>query len=193
MRRLARPRADPVEQPYISSVPTRHGRHLPQDSSRQKSMKNLATSTMQAVSSMTIMPPEPMIEPALGQGLVVDRHVKQLLGYAATRRATRLDRLEPAALRQPPPMSNTIWRRVRPIGTSISPVLTTAPVRANTFVPLSAPCRSSSAIARPAVMTAGMLANVSTLFMSVGSPTGPTRPGTAGAAWGCPSPPVSRR
>ena len=44
-------------------VPTRHGTHLPHDSSRQKSMKYFATSTMQDVSSMTIMPPEPMIEP----------------------------------------------------------------------------------------------------------------------------------
>ena len=45
-------------------VPTRHGTHLPHDSSRQKSMKYLATSTMHDVSSMTIMPPEPMNEPS---------------------------------------------------------------------------------------------------------------------------------
>ena len=45
------------------TVPTRHGTHLPHDSSRQKPMKYLATSTMHEVLSMTIMPPEPMIEP----------------------------------------------------------------------------------------------------------------------------------
>ena len=45
-------------------VPTRHGGHLPQDSSWQKSRKNRATSTMQVSSSMTIMPPEPMIAPS---------------------------------------------------------------------------------------------------------------------------------
>jgi len=44
--------------------PSRHGRHLPQDSSIRKWMKYLATSTMQESSSMTIMPPEPIIEPA---------------------------------------------------------------------------------------------------------------------------------
>src|ERR1019366_143280 len=44
-------------------VPARHGMHLPQDSLMQNSMKYLATSTMQDVSSMTIMPPEPMMEP----------------------------------------------------------------------------------------------------------------------------------
>ena len=46
-------------------VPTRQGTHLPHDSDMQKSMKNLATSTMQEVSSITIMPPEPMMEPTL--------------------------------------------------------------------------------------------------------------------------------
>ncbi len=48
---------------YSWVVPTRQGTHLPHDSSRQKSMKYLATSTMHDVSSMTIMPPEPMNEP----------------------------------------------------------------------------------------------------------------------------------
>src|SRR5579871_4974958 len=46
-------------------VPTRQGMHLPQDSVMQKSMKYLATSTMHELSSMTIIPPEPMIDPAL--------------------------------------------------------------------------------------------------------------------------------
>ena len=44
-------------------VPTRQGTHLPQDSSRMKSMKYLATLTMHDVSSMTIIPPEPMNDP----------------------------------------------------------------------------------------------------------------------------------
>ena len=45
-------------------VPLRQVKHFPQDSSLRKFMKYLATSTMQVSSSMTIMPPEPMIEPA---------------------------------------------------------------------------------------------------------------------------------
>ena len=49
----------------ICTVPARQGMHLPQDSSMQNSMKNRATSTIRVVSSMTIMPPEPMIEPSL--------------------------------------------------------------------------------------------------------------------------------
>ena len=49
---------------YICTVPTRQGTHLPQLSSMQNSMKNLATSTMHERSSMTIRPPDPMIEPS---------------------------------------------------------------------------------------------------------------------------------
>ena len=46
-------------------VPTRQGAHLPHDSVRQKSMKYLATSGMQEVSSITISPPDPIIDPTL--------------------------------------------------------------------------------------------------------------------------------
>ena len=49
---------------YIRCVPLRQVKHFPHDSSLRKFMKYLATSTMQVSSSMTIMPPEPMIEPA---------------------------------------------------------------------------------------------------------------------------------
>ena len=60
------------------TVPTRHGTHFPHDSSRQKSMKYLATSTMQEVWSITIMPPGAHDRSDLGQRLVVDGHVEVL-------------------------------------------------------------------------------------------------------------------
>ena len=44
-------------------VPTRQGVHLPQDSSTVKSRKKRAMSTIQLSSSITIRPPEPIIEP----------------------------------------------------------------------------------------------------------------------------------
>ena len=47
----------------IWAVPARQGMHLPQDSVMQNSMKNCATFTMHDVSSMTIMPPDPIIDP----------------------------------------------------------------------------------------------------------------------------------
>ena len=46
-------------------VPMRQGTHLPHDSSCVKLRKKRAMSTMHVFSSMTIMPPEPIIEPAL--------------------------------------------------------------------------------------------------------------------------------
>ena len=57
-RRLMR-----VSNRNICTVPARHGMHLPHYSSMQNSMKNFATSTMFVASSMTIMPPDPMMEP----------------------------------------------------------------------------------------------------------------------------------
>ncbi|MBA7536828.1 hypothetical protein ES705_29093 [subsurface metagenome] len=44
--------------------PSRQGTHFPQDSWERKSTKYLATSTIQVSSSITIIPPEPIIEPA---------------------------------------------------------------------------------------------------------------------------------
>src|SRR5208282_583492 len=46
-----------------ASLPSRHALHLPQDSSLVNWMKNFETSTMQVSSSITIIPPEPIIEP----------------------------------------------------------------------------------------------------------------------------------
>ena len=45
-------------------VPSRQGAHFPHDSSAVKVRKNLARSTMQVAESSTIIPPEPIIEPA---------------------------------------------------------------------------------------------------------------------------------
>ena len=56
---------DVVEQDRAACAsPSRHGVHLPHDSSLRKRRKYRATSTMQVCSSITIMPPEPIIEPA---------------------------------------------------------------------------------------------------------------------------------
>ena len=78
----------------------------------QKSMKYLATSTMQDVSSITIMPPEPMIEPTLRQRLVVHRHVEVLLGDASARRSACLHGLELPAVGNAAADLKTISRSV---------------------------------------------------------------------------------
>ena len=82
-------------------TPSRQGTHLPQDSLTRKFVKYLATSTMQLRSSMTIMPPEPIIEPILVSSSKSTPHVEILLGNAAARRSARLDRLELLAVGNP--------------------------------------------------------------------------------------------
>ena len=47
----------------ILFVPSRQGTHFPHDSFCVKFIKNLATSTIQVLSSITTRPPEPMIAP----------------------------------------------------------------------------------------------------------------------------------
>ena len=90
---------------------------------------------------------------------------------------------------RPPPISKTIWRRVRPIGTSISPVLVTAPVRAKTFVPLERSVPIALSQSPPRLITAGILAKVSTLFINVGQPQRPEAAGYGGRGFGVPLPP----
>jgi hypothetical protein len=46
------------------TAPTRHGVHLPHDSSAQNSIANRAIRAMSTVSSNTTMPPWPTIAPA---------------------------------------------------------------------------------------------------------------------------------
>src|SRR4030042_6566214 len=62
--RLPRPSVMSVRISSILSSPSRQGTHLPHDSSVRNFTKYLAMSTMQLSSSMTIMPPEPIIDPA---------------------------------------------------------------------------------------------------------------------------------
>jgi len=62
-RAVALPSTSLFSARYICTVPVRQGTHFPQDSSMQNSMKNRAISTIRVVSSITIMPPEPMMDP----------------------------------------------------------------------------------------------------------------------------------
>ena len=61
---MARPAVTSSRISHILCVPLRHVKHFPHDSSFRNFMKYFATSTMQVWSSMTIIPPDPMIEPA---------------------------------------------------------------------------------------------------------------------------------
>ena len=61
---LALPVSNPRQDSSRAPLPSRQTLHLPQDSSFVNWMKNFATSTIQVSSSITIMPPGPIIEPA---------------------------------------------------------------------------------------------------------------------------------
>src|SRR5262245_18233972 len=77
----------------------------------------------------------------------------------------------------PPPNSSTISRKVMPIGTSLGPVLRPLPAIAKTLVPLLFSVPIAANHSAPLRMIAGMLANVSTLLISVGQPHNPLSAG----------------
>ena len=147
-RRLAH--GDRVEQVGASaSVPTRHGTHLPHDSSRQKPMKNLATSTMQrrVVHHDHAARAHDRADPR--QRLVVDRHVEELGRDAAARRPPVCTALNARPSVMPPPISSTISRSVIPIGTSIRPVFGPCRRGRRPSCPCSSRCRSRRTTSAP--------------------------------------------
>ena len=98
-------------------------------------MKNLATSTMQSSSSRTIIPPEPMIEPAwvrVSKSMGVSSHFSGMQPPAGPPVWMAFSRFPPAT---PPPICSTTSRSVVPMGTSINPVWRPLPARAKTLVP----------------------------------------------------------
>src|SRR6478736_2768943 len=86
----------------------------------------------------------------------------------------------------PPPISSTICRNGIPIGTSMRPLLVILPVSAKTFVPLLFSVPKLAYHSAPLLMMGAMLANVSTLLMSVGQPQRPLSAGKGGRGRGVP-------
>ena len=94
--------------------------------------------------------------------------------------------LNAASPLMPPPISKITSFSVVPIGTSISPVCFTLPVSANAFVPglFSGPMLLNQSA--PSIMIIGTLANVSTLFNTVGFPNNPCSTVLGGFTLGIP-------
>ncbi len=69
--------------------PSRQGTHLPHDSSRKKPTRNRAMSTMQALSSSTMIPPVPIMIVSPGRSSRVDGQVEHRGRDAAARRPRR--------------------------------------------------------------------------------------------------------
>ena len=119
---------------------------------------------------MTIRPPEPMIEPTLGERLVVDRHVEVLGRDAAARRAAGLDRLErPAVGDAAADVEDDLAQRDAHRAPRSSPVLThLAGEREDLGALALRACRCAANQSPPLRMIGATLAKVSTLLMSVG-------------------------
>src|SRR5450759_3186248 len=120
----------------ICLMPARQGTHLPHDSSVRKSRKYLATSTIQVSSSITIIPPDPIIEPALVSSSKPTFKSNCSSGIHPPDGppvCTALNFLPPGI---PPPILKIISLRVVPMGTSTRPVLVIFPTRENILVPL---------------------------------------------------------
>ncbi|MBA7678163.1 hypothetical protein ES703_86435 [subsurface metagenome] len=77
-------------------------------------------------------------------------------------------------LGMPLPTSNIIWRRVVPMGTSTSPVLTILPARAKTAVPGLSFVPVTVNHSTPFLIIGGMKASVLTLLTTVGFPKSPS-------------------
>ena len=107
----------------ICLVPTRHGGHLPQDSSQQNSRKNRATSTMQESSSMTTRPPEPMMEPSFWSASYSRGVSSRLAGMTPPDGPPDCTALNCLPFGGPPPISKMMSRNGVPKGTSARPVL----------------------------------------------------------------------
>src|SRR4030042_3299926 len=152
----------------MRSIPNRQGTHLPHDSSCKKVKKYLATSTIHDPSSITTMPPEPTIEPAL-------ESTSKSIGRSNLSTGRHPPDGPPVCtafilfpLTAPPPMSNTTVLMGVPMATSTRPVFLIRPVRARILVPLL-PCVPFEANQdEPFKMIAGTLAQVSTLLRVVG-------------------------
>ena len=123
---------------------------------------------MQVSSSITIMPPEPIIEPnfvSSSKPTGESRYCAGIIPPEGPPVCTPLNLLPP---RIPPPILYMMSRSVVPIGTSTKPVLFTLPTSEKIFVPLlpSVPIEPNQSA--PFSNINGTVAYVSTLFKLLG-------------------------
>src|SRR4030043_2253162 len=159
--------------PPILFNPSRQGRHFPQDSSCKKWTKYFATSTIQVPSSMTIIPPEPIMDPACVRLSKSTGRLKSEAGIQPPEGPPVCTALIFLPSCWPPPISKMISLSVMPMATSTRPVFFTFPTREKILVPLlfSVPIEENHLL--PLLMMRGTFAQVSTLLRFVGFPQRP--------------------
>ena len=142
--------------------------------------------TIQSSSSITTIPPEPMIEPFLlkvSKSIGVSRSFSVKHPPDGPPVCTALNFLLSLI---PPPISNIISLKVIPIGTSTSPTLLIFPAKANTFVPGDFSVPTSLNHSFPCKSIPGTFTKVSTLFTTVGLFQNPFSAGYGGLEVGSP-------
>src|SRR4030043_234430 len=170
----------------IKGSPSRHGTHLPQDSLAQNLRKNSARSTIQVSVSITTMPPDPIMEPALVNDSKSIGKSNKLSGKQPPEGPPVWTALNFLPSWTPPPMSKTTSRRMVPIGTSIKPLLAILPVRANTAGPLLPSVPIPLNQSAPLLIIRGTVAYVLTLFREVGFSQSPEATDRGGLTRGIP-------
>src|SRR5512139_685495 len=110
------PSAIPSRISPILFSPSRQGRHFPQDSSWRKWTKYFATSTIQVPSSITIIPPEPIMEPAWVRLSKSTGRCNKEAGIHPPEGPPVWTALIFLPFCCPPPISKTIFCRLMPMG-----------------------------------------------------------------------------
>ena len=151
-----------------------------------KLRKYLAISTMQVLSSITTMPPEPMIDPSWARESYSTGTSRNWAGMHPPEGPPVCTALNCLPRGIPPPISKIIESSEVPIGTSTKPLLATFPVRANTAVPLLFSVPRLANHSAPLSMITGTVASVFTLLMMVGFPSKPDCAGKGGRGRGIP-------
>src|SRR5258708_1952248 len=181
--RLAEPSGAPrASRPSSSSwrtVPTRHGTHCPQDSSRKNRAIRCRKPVTSTVSSSTRTTPDPSVAP-------MARTPSNVSGVStAPARATPPPAPPSSPARtarppRPPPAVSITCRSVTPNSYSYSPGRSTQPDRQNSRVPVESAVPISAKAGPPIRRISGTQSSVSTLLMAVGLPNRPDCAGYRG-------------
>ncbi len=131
---------------------------------------------MQVRSFITIIPPEPIIDPASVRESKSTFMSRRLAGRQPPEGPPVCTALNSLPSGIPPPTSSMISRKVIPMGTSTRPVLRISPTKEKTLVPeepfqgfsLTSPLPMEANHWAPFWIITGILAQVSTLFNIVG-------------------------
>src|SRR6478735_3769880 len=170
------------------TVPTRHGTHWPQLSSRKKAAIRSRIGTRSTASSKTMTTPEPSVAPAARVASNESSRSSEsgpTNPPAAPPSSTARSVPPPAT----PPAASSTSRSVTPNGASYRPGRSTQPDRHSRRVPVDCSVPICANAAPPSSTMSSTLIRLSTLLTTVGLPNRPTSTGNGGLLRGSPRSP----